>query len=87
MEPQPTGAYCSRSTARKPPPELGLASYGWGPVRLRISRVSRWSDAPAIETSVISRLVRLQQGSKSDSGSCGGDTIGGGHVPPVRTER
>src|SRR5262245_46260844 len=46
-----------------------------------ISRVSRWSGAPAIETSVISRLVRLQQASRSDSGSCGGDTVGV-QVPP-----
>jgi hypothetical protein len=41
-----------------------------------ISRLSRWSGAPAAETSMVSRLARLQQATRSDSGSCGGDTVG-----------
>src|SRR5262245_25509722 len=51
-----------------------------------ISRLSRWSDAPASETSVISPLVRLQQASRSDSGSCGGNTVGV-QVPPFALGR
>src|SRR5262245_8104174 len=46
-----------------------------------MSRWSRWSGAPASETLVISRLVRLQQATRSDSGSCGGNTVGV-QVPP-----
>jgi hypothetical protein len=38
-----------------------------------MSRCNRWSGAPASETVVISRLVRLQQASRSDSGSCSSD--------------
>ena len=89
MRPARGSLACARTHPRCAEEEGGPGSYNGGGFCARdhpcaavacsdvlgIGRVSRWSGAPASETCVISRLVQLQQASRSDSGCCGGDTV------------